>query len=403
MDLNLTDEHLMVQKSARDFAQREILPGLKDRDVKCEPDLKIIKKMGEAGFLGLCIPKRYSGQGFDYISLGLISLEFEKVDTSARVVLSVHNGLSTLSILQWGTEEQKKRFLVPLAKGEKISGFGLTEPNAGSDVIGIQSRARKDGDFYVLNGEKTWISLADLADQFLVVAYTDEAKKSHGMSAFIVDRSLKGLHTSSIHGKLGVRAGNTGSISMQDVRVPKENMLGKEGDGFKIAMSALDNGRYTVAAGAVGIIEACLEISVRYANERETSGKPIGKHQLVQQMIAKMVAARDIGRLLTYQVGWLKNVGKRNTRETSLAKWINCNNAFESANDALQILGAYGFSNEFDIERHFRNSRGAMIYEGTREIHTVLQGEYALGYREDKPLKNPLPSYPFECDILNPV
>lgn len=396
MDFNLTSEHLMLQKSAKDFAVREILPGLKDRDVKGEPDLKTIRKMGESGFLGLCIPKKYGGQGFDYISLGLASLEFEKVDTSARVVLSVHTALSCLSILQWGSEEQKKKLLPSLAKGEKISGFGLTEPNAGSDVLGIQSRAKKDGDSYVLNGEKTWISLADVADQFLVFAYTDDAKKSKGISAFIVDRNFKGIKTSTIHGKLGVRAGNTGSISLQDVKVPKENLLGKEGDGFKIAMSALDNGRYTVAAGAVGIIEACLEMSVKYANERETSGESIGKHQLVQQMIAKMVSAKDIGHLLTYNVGWLKNAGKRNTRETSLAKWVNCNNAFESANDAIQILGAYGYSNEFDAERHFRNARGAMIYEGTREIHTILQAEYALGYREDRALSNPLPAFPFE-------
>ncbi len=396
MDFNLTSEHLMLQKSAKDFAGREILPGLKDRDAKGEPDPKTIKKMGESGFLGLCIPKKYGGQGFDYISLGLASLEFEKVDTSARVVLSVHTALSCLSILQWGSEEQKKNFLTPLAKGEKISGFGLTEPNAGSDVLGIQSRAKKDGDSYILNGEKTWISLADVADQFLVFAYTDDTKKSKGISAFILDRNVKGVKTSTIHGKLGVRAGNTGSISLQDVKVPKENLLGKEGDGFKIAMSALDNGRYTVAAGAVGIIEACLEMSVKYANERETSGEPIGKHQLVQQMIAKMLSAKDIGHLLTCNVGWLKNAGKRNTRETSLAKWVNCNNAFESANDAIQILGAYGYSNEFDAERHFRNARGAMIYEGTREIHTILQAEYALGYREDKALNNPLPAYPFE-------
>ncbi len=400
MDFELTNEHTLIANSAKEFAKREIYPGLKERDEKATPDYTILKKMGEDGFLGICIPKKYGGLGMDYISLGLLCIEFEKIDSSARVVLSVHTGLNSLALLQWGNEEQKKKYLIPQAKGEKIAGFGLTEPNAGSDVFGIQSSAVLKGEHYILNGEKTWISLADVADNFLVFAYTDRQKGNKGISAFIVEKNFAGIVTSSIHGKLGVRAGNTGSISLQDAKIPKENLLGKEGDGFKIAMSALDNGRYTVAAGAVGIVEACLEASIKYAHDRETFGKEIGKHQLVQQMIAKMVAARDIGRLLTYNIGYLKNQGKRNTRETSLAKWIICNNAFESANDALQIFGAYGYSNEFDIERHFRNSRGAMIYEGTREIHTIMQAEYALGYRVDKPLENLLQAWPFKEDNI---
>lgn len=398
VDFELSQEHLMIAKSSSDFAKREILPFIKENDQKEKFDASVLKKMGDGGFLGVCIPKRYGGMGFDYISLGLVSLEFEKIDTFARVIISVHTGLNSLALLQWGTEEQKQKYLVPQAKGEKIAGFGLTEPNAGSDVASIQTKAKKDGNHYILNGEKTWISLAGVADNFLVFAYTDESKKHKGISAFIVERKFPGFSSSTIHGKLGVRAGNTGSFIMQDVKVPKENLLGKEGDGFKIAMSALDNGRYTVAAGAVGTIEACLEMSTRYANERETFGKPIGKHQLVQQMIAKMASAKDIGRLLIYHAGWLKNIGRRNTRETSLAKWINCNNAFESANDAIQILGAYGYSNEFDAERHLRNSRGSVIYEGTREIHTLLQAEYALGYRQDKPLEYSLPAWPFKED-----
>lgn len=395
MDFELTQEHLLIANSAKEFAKREIYPGLKERDETATPDYSILKKMGEGGFLGISIPKKYGGLGMDYISLGLICLEFEKFDSSARVVLSVHNGLNSLCLLQWGNEEQKRKYLTPQAKGEKIAGFGLTEPNAGSDVSGIQTTAVLQGNHYILNGEKTWISLADVADNFIIFAYTDKQKANKGISAFIMERNFPGVVTSSLHGKLGVRAGNTGSISLQDVKIPKENLLGKEGDGFKIAMSALDNGRYTVAAGAVGIIEASLEGSIKYAHQRETFGKEIGKHQLVQQMIAKMVSARDIGRLLIYNVGYLKNQGKRNTRETSLAKWINCNNAFDSANDALEILGAYGYSNEFDIERHFRNSRGAIIYEGTREIHTIMQAEYVLGYRTDKSLENKLPSWPF--------
>lgn len=398
MDFELTNEHTLIANAARDFAKREIYPGLRERDEKSNPDYSVLKKMGKNGFLGVCFPQKYGGQGIDYISLGLVCIEFEKIDSTARVVLSVHTALNSLTLLQWGTEEQKKKYLIPQVRGEKIAGFGLTEPNAGSDVSGIQTTAILKGNHYILNGEKTWISLADVADNFLVFAYTDKLKAHKGISAFIIEKSFPGISTSSIHGKLGVRAGNTGSISFLDVKVPKENLISKEGDGFKIAMSAIDNGRYTVAAGAVGIIEACLEASVKYAHERETFGKEIGKHQLVQQMIAKMVASKEIGRLLTYRAGVLKNKGERNTKETSLAKWINCNNAFESANDALQILGAYGYCNEFDIERHFRNSRGAIIYEGTREIHTLLQAEYALGYRVDKPLEKVLPAWPFAED-----
>jgi glutaryl-CoA dehydrogenase (non-decarboxylating) len=219
-------------------------------------------------------------------------------------------------------------------------------------------------------------------------------KRDHsGLSAFIVERGFAGITTGSIHGKLGVRAGNTGSITLTDCVVPAANLLGYEGEGFKIAMSALDGGRYTVAAGAVGLVQASLDASVRYANERQAFGVPIGKHQLVQQMIAKMVARLDVGRLLVYQAGWLKNQGLRNTRETSLAKWVNCDAAFESANDAVEIHGAYGYSDEYDVERYLRNSRGAVIYEGSREIHQLVQASYALGYRQDKPLRCELPKY----------
>jgi glutaryl-CoA dehydrogenase (non-decarboxylating) len=287
--------------------------------------------------------------------------------------------------------------LVPQAIGQKVATYALTEPNAGSDAVGIQTTARKEGDHYVLNGEKIWISLADVADNFLIIAWTDMDKKKKrdhtGMSAFLVERSFPGIKTDTIHGKLGVRAGNTGSIALTDCIVPAENLLGREGEGFKIAMAALDGGRYTVAAGAVGLIEACLEASVRYANERHTFGVPIGQHQLVQQMIAKMVARRDAGRWLVYHAGWLKNQGKRNTRETSLAKWVNCDAAFDSAADAVQIHGAYGYSDEYDVERYLRNSKGAAIYEGSREIHQLIQAQYALGYRQDKPLRCELPAY----------
>ena len=217
-----------------------------------------------------------------------------------------------------------------------------------------------------------------------------------GITAFIVERTFPGVSTRGFKGKLGIRAGNTGEVFFSDVRVPIENRLGEEGEGFKIAMAALDNGRFTVAAGAVGLIEASLEASVKYCHERKTFGKEIGKHQLVQQMIAKMSSDLEISQLLVYKAGWLKNLGKRNTRETSLAKWISCNAAFEAANNAVQVHGAYGYSDEYPVERFLRNSKAPVIYEGTREVHTVMQGEYALGYREDRPLRKMLPAWPFE-------
>lgn len=396
MDFGLNAEHQQIREASYHFGQQKIVPGLAERDRAHESDAQTLRDMAEGGMLGLGIPAKYGGTDTDYIALGIACEELERADTTARVVLSVHSGLHSLTLLQWGTEEQKKKWLPDLASGTKVGGFGLTEPNAGSDAASLRSTARRDGDDYILNGEKTWISLADYADQFLVVTRLNETEAKAPFAAFIVERDREGFSSRPIKGKLGVRAGNTGQIFFDNLRVPAANMLGKEGDGFKVAMSALDHGRYTVAAGAVGIITACLDACVSYANERSVQGEVIGKKQLVQQMIAKMARGRDIGRLLYYQVGWMKNTGQRHTREVSMAKWVNCDNAFRAANDAVEIHGAYGFCDEFPVERYFRNSRGAMIYEGTHEIHTILQGEYALGYRSDKPLANNLPTYPFE-------
>jgi glutaryl-CoA dehydrogenase (non-decarboxylating) len=356
----------------------------------------MLKKMGAAGFLGVCIPAKYGGMGADYISLGIVCEELERADSTARVAMSVHAGLHSMTIMQWGTEEQKQRWLPGLATGELVGGFGLTEPNAGSDASNLRTTATKDGDHYVINGSKMWISLADYADQFLVITKLTSTTAKAPYAAFIVDRNTPGFSSRPIHGKLGVRAGNTGEISFDNMRVPADCMLGEEGDGFKVAMSALDHGRYTVASGAVGIITACLDACNKYAMERTVGGEPIGTKQLVQQMIASMVKGRDVGRLLYYQVGWMKNVGLRHTRECSMAKWVNCEAAFDAANKAVEVHGGYGFCDEFPVERYFRNSRGAMIYEGTHEIHTLMQGEYELGLRQDRPLARVLPTWPFE-------
>ena len=396
MDFTLTADHDAIRKTTREFCQCELVPHLRDWDRAQQLPREVIRKMGAEGLLGVCIPRRYGGLGFDYLSLGIASEELERADSAFRVLIAVHLGLNSLALFQWGSETQKQQYLVPQARGERLGAFGLTEPGAGSDVAGISTTAQHDGNTYLLNGEKMWIGCADIADHFLIFAYTDRAAKHRGISAFIVERDFDGVTTSSIHHKLGGRIGNVGSINLEDVRVPAANRVGEEGDGFKIAMSALDNGRYTVASGAVGLIEACLEAGVAYAKKRETFGQPIGKHQLVQQKIANMVAGRDIGRLLYYQVGWMKNQGMRCTREVSLAKWTNCQNAFQAADDAIQIHGAHGYSDEYPVERYFRNARGALIYEGTQEIHQLIQAEYALGDRVDKPVTQPLPSYPFE-------
>ena len=393
MDLLLSQEHDMVAKMVRDFAEKEVVPVIKEHDREQKHIPWVFKRLGELGILGICLPVKLGGAGMDYISLGLTCEELERVDTSLRVILSVHVGLNSLALFQWGTPEQKDRYLVPQARGDKIATYGLTEPGAGSDAAGIRTTAKRRGDTYILNGEKMWISLADVADQFLIIAKTEPDKRHKGMSAFIVERGWPGLTTGTLHGKLGVRAGNTGWISMQDVEVPVANRLGEEGEGFTISMSALDNGRYTVASGAAGLIRACMEASVKYAQERETFGKKIAEHQLVQEMIGKMARDYDLARLLWLRAGWLKNQGKRNTRETSAAKWFATDASFSAANDAVQIHGAYGYSDEYNVERYLRNSKGAMIYEGTSQIHTLMQAGYALGQRRDRPLRRELPVY----------
>jgi glutaryl-CoA dehydrogenase (non-decarboxylating) len=396
MDFNLSEEHLQAQKMVREFAAREVIPVIGEWDRKQQMNPAFLPRMAELGILGISIPVRYGGQGFDYITLGLACEELERADTTLRVVMSVHVGLNSLSLLQWGTEEQKQRFLVPQARGEKYGAFGLTEPGVGSDVVNMNSTARRVGDTYILNGEKMWISLATKAHHFLVIAKTDPEAGHRGMSAFIVTSDMPGVTTGDIHGKLGVRAGSTGWIAMQDVEVPVENRLGEEGEGFKIAMSALDNGRYTVAAGAVGLIRACLEDSIKYAKERKTFGKPIAEHQLIKQKIAYMEQWYQTGRLLYLKAGWMKNQGIRNTKETSLAKWYATDQSVQAALEAVQIHGSYGFSDEYPVERYLRNSKGAVIYEGTSEIHQLMQADYALGYREDGKLRCELPAYDAE-------
>ena len=398
ISFDLTDEQRLLEHSVQEWAAREVAPHIRqlDREHRFDRE-RILGGMAKLGLLGVCVPQEYGGAGMDYVCLGLASEELEYVDTSLRVIMSVHTGLNCLSLLTWGTEDQKQRYLVPQAQGSKIAGYALTEPGAGSDARAIQTTAVKKGDRYVMTGEKTWISLADVADNFLVFGWTDVQKKHQrdpsGISAFIVERTFKGFSSAPLKEKWGILAGNTGSFKMDEVEVPEENLLGQPGEGFKIAMSALDQGRYTVAAGATGLIRACRDASVKYAKDRKTFGVEIAQHQLVKEMIAKMESDYQAARLLWGRSGWLKNEGRRNTRETGLAKWFATVASERAAGDAVQIHGANGYSDEYPVGRFYRNCKGAVIYEGTREIHAIMQADYLLGYRDDRPARCELPAY----------
>lgn len=395
INLMLTEEQQAARAMVRRFAMTEIHPTIKEWDRKQTMNPDVLPRMAELGILGINIPVKYGGQGYDYLTLGLVCEELERVDSTLRVVMSVHVGLNSMSLLQWGTEEQKQRFLVPQATGDKIAAFAQTEPDIGSDVAAMKTIARREGNVYILNGEKTWISLATKADHFLVIAKHDPqtAPAYKGISAFMVTSDMKGVTTGDLHGKLGVRAGSTGWIRFDNVEVPVENRIGEEGEGFYIGMSALDNGRFTVGWGATGMIRACLEDSVTYAKDRTAFGKPIAEFQLMQQKLAYMQQWYDAAEMLGYKVGWLKNQGIRNTRETSTFKWLATDYAMQAALEAVQIHGAYGYSDEFDVERYMRNAKGEVIYEGTSEIHQLIQAGYVLGTRKDKPLRCELPAY----------
>ena len=382
MDFELTDEQRLLQDTVRRFVDDRILPNAIENDIAHRLDRDAIDGLAELGLLGIVIPEEYGGAGLDFVCEALACEEIERGEAAFRTLISVHVGLNSLPLLRYATEEQKQRWLVPQAHGEKLACFGLTEPAAGSDVASMKTTARRDGDVYVLNGSKNWISYADVADHSLVFAKTDPSAKHKGISAFVLERGMNGFTTAETENKLGIWAGSTGELFFQNVEVPAENLIGEEGQGFEIAMYALDQGRFTVAAGSCGVIRACLERSVEYARQRETFGQAIGKYQFVQDMIAEMVLAYETSKLLVMQAAWMKNEGLRNTRETSLAKWHATESAFRAAHLAIQVHGAYGYSAEYGLERYFRNSRAPIIYEGTTQVHKMMQAENALGYRQ---------------------
>src|SRR5438093_830555 len=381
MDFTLTEEQRLIQETVRSFVDERVLPVAVENDINHHLDLTLIEGMAELGILGIVIPEEYGGAGLDFVSEALSCEEIERGEAAFRTLISVHVGLNSLSLLKYATEEQKQRWLTPQAKGEKLGCFGLTEPAAGSDVASMRTTAVRRGDVYVLNGQKNWISYASVADHALVFAKTDPEARHKGISAFILEKGMPGFTARDQEHKLGIWAGSTGELFFEHVEVPAENLVGEEGQGFEIAMYGLDQGRFTVAAGACGVVRACLERSVEYARERKTFGEAIGRYQFVQDMIATMVLGYETSKLLVMQAAWMKNEGRRSTRETSLAKWHATESAFQAAHLAVQVFGSYGYAAETGIERYFRNARAPIIYEGTTQIHKLMQAEHALGYR----------------------
>ena len=379
MDFDLTSEQQQIRKLAKDFADREIAPGARERDRSETFPKDVLSKMAPLGLLGGPVPEQYGGMGVDYVSHALITEEIGRVDSSVRTTLSVQISLVELTLLKFGTEEQKRRYLPRLCKGELIGCFGLTEPEVGSDATKIRASARRDGDAWVLRGRKTWISNGSVSNLALVFAQTDPAKEHKGIAAFLLERDEQPYGSQPIHGKLGLRSSDSSELILDDVRVPDTNRLGPVGDGFKIAMAALDSGRYSVAAGAVGVAQACIDASVTYATQRRSFGKPLAGHQLVQELIADMVVETEAARLLVWRAGDLKNKGRPNTRETSIAKLYASEIAQRAADNAIQIHGGYGFSDEFPVERYWRDARVNRLYEGTTQIQKLIIGRFATG------------------------
>ena len=381
MHFELSDEQRAVREMARKFAEEFIVPVARENDVHERFPGDILQKLGEVGLLGGPVPMEYGGAGLDYISHALVTEEIGKACSSVRTTISVQLSLVELSLARWGSEEQKRRYLPQLCRGQLLGCFGLTEPNAGSDPAGMETTAVADGDHWVLNGCKTWISNGGVAGLALIFAQADKSKGHRGIGAFLVDRNTPGFSTRDIHGKLGLRSSNTAELILDECRIPKDQVLGKVNEGFNVAMSALDNGRYSVAAGCVGICQGCVEASVRYAKERKQFGRPIGSFQLVQDLIARMIVDTEAARLLVFRAGHLKNQGVRCSREVSIAKYFASEAAVRGALDAIQVHGSYGYSNEYPVERYLRDAKVATIYEGTSQIQKLLIASHDLGIR----------------------
>jgi butyryl-CoA dehydrogenase len=379
LDFQLTDEQRLISESAREFCDKEIAPRVRDNDRAGRFDRELASMIGEMGYLGAPVAEEYGGRSLDYLSYGLIVEQVGRVDSSARTVVSVQTSLVCGSIERWGTEEQKREWLPRLCSGEALGCFALTEPDFGSDAAGLRTRAKKTDSGWSITGNKMWISMGNVADVALVFAQTDPEKKHKGLACFLVPTANEGYSSQEIHGKLGLRSSDTAEISLDEAEVPDDAMLGEIGDGFKVAMSALDNGRYSVAAGCVGICDGCVDASVAYAKERKQFGVPIGTFQLVQELIAEMVVKRDAARMLVWRAGELKDRGVRNTVETSIAKYYATEAAVECANAAIQVHGGSGYVDDYPVERYLRDARVTTLYEGTSQIHKLIIGRDATG------------------------
>jgi len=381
MDFDLTPEQREVWLWAKDFADREIAPRVEENDRKAQFDFDLMKKIADNGFFGAILPEQYGGQGIDFVSYALMTEEIARVCSSTRTLFSVQISLVERPILYFGTEAQKDKYLPKLATGEMIGCFGLTEPNAGSDAGNQQTTAVQDGDYWVLNGQKTWISNGSIAHVAIIIAQTDRSKGHKGMCAFLVETDTPGFSARYIKPKLGLHSSDTSELFLDNVRVHKDQMLGQFGEGFKVAMYCLDNGRFSVAAGGVGVMQACIDISTKYAMEREAFNQKIGEFQMIQDMIAQMAVDCEAGRLLVLRAAHKKNKGIRNTRETSMAKLFCADAANRAAYNAVQIFGGYGFSEEYPAARYYRDARVLSLYEGTSQIHKLIIAQDELGIR----------------------
>jgi alkylation response protein AidB-like acyl-CoA dehydrogenase len=379
MDFSLTDEQRLVRETARAFTDNEIVERARENDRNEHFDLDLVQKLADQGYLGAIVPRQYGGAELDYLTYGLVVEEVGRGDSAMRTVISVQTSLVCSAILRWGSEEQKQRYLPKLCSGEWLGCFALTEPDTGSDAANQRTRARKTDSGWIINGAKMFISLGNHAKVALVFAQTDPEQGHRGLACFLVDTDQPGFQPQEIHHKMGLRGSDTAAISLDDVEAPEDTLLGEVGDGFKIAMSSLDSGRYSVAAGCVGICQGCVDASVGYSKEREQFGRPIASFQLVQAMIAEMAVQTDAARMLVWRAAYLKDAGKPNTTETSIAKLYATEAAVDCANTAIQVHGGSGYVDDHPVERYFRDVRVTTLYEGTSQIQKLIIGRALTG------------------------
>lgn len=372
MHFELSEEQIMIQQAARDFAQHELKPGVIERDEHQKFPAEQVKQLGELGFLGMMVDPKYNGSGLDAISYVLVMEELSKIDASASVVVSVNNSLVCYGLEAYGSEAQKEKYLKPLAAGEQIGAFCLSEPEAGSDATSQRTTAEDKGDYYLLNGTKNWITNGSTASTYLVIAQTHPELKHKGINAFIVEKGMEGFTVGPKENKLGIRGSDTHSLMFNDVKVPKENRIGEDGFGFKFAMKTLEGGRIGIAAQALGIAQGAFELATQYAKERKTFGKPIAEHQAIAFKLADMATQIEAARLLVYKAAWLKSQGLPYTQAGSMAKLYASKVAMDVTIEAVQIHGGYGFVKEYHVERLMRDAKITQIYEGTSEIQKMV-------------------------------